>query len=83
MLHQVQGVPQSPKRNAYRSRNESFLEIEEFSHAENVPHNGNLIHCQVIYKVEINYDKTLKVKSRIALHGNEYDMKETLKSTVK
>lgn len=47
---------------------------------DQVPNNANIINSHTIYKVKINEDKPMKLKARIAPHGNEDSLKSVLKS---
>lgn len=45
-----------------------------------VPHDTNIISSHIIYKVKLNDDSTLKLKARIASHGNEDSDKDLMRT---
>lgn len=51
-----------------------------FIKIDDVPKNANIISSHVIYKIKISDDASLKLKARIAPHGNEDSFKFDLKS---
>lgn len=78
MKYQAQGFDQFPMINAYQIEEENFLKTVKIVPISDVPDGANVIGSHVLYKVKKNDDESLKLKSRIAPHGNEDDLKEEL-----
>lgn len=57
---------------------ESFIKSVKVVARTDVPSNENVVSSHVRYKVKQNDDGTLKLKARIAPHGNEKNVKEVL-----
>jgi len=80
MRHQAQGLPDFPLQNAYAIEQKKFTDTVKEIHAKSVPNNSNVITSHVIYKIKANDDGSLKMKARIAPHGNKDRDREDLKS---
>lgn len=78
LIHQAQGFDQFPLVNAYKAEEETFLKTVRPVSKCKIPPASNIINSHVLYKVKQNDDGTLKLKARIAPHGNEDDLKELL-----
>lgn len=78
MRHQAQSLEQFPIINAYKAEEETFLKTVTTVPIKTLPQDANIIGSHTIYKVKMNDDKTLKLKARIAPHGNEDDLKHLL-----
>lgn len=79
LKHQAQGFPQFTLSNAYDLEESSFRKTVKAVTRSKVPHTANVISSNVIYKIKINDDQYLKLKDRIAPHGNEGSQKDNLK----
>lgn len=80
MGHQAQGFEQFPIVNAYRKEEDEFTKNVEVVKRSSVPPGSNIISSHVIYKVKMNDDATLKLKARIAPHGNEDSDKDQMRT---
>lgn len=80
MGYEATGFPQFALSNAYNYEEAEFTKTVECVSLTDVPENANVISSHVLYKININDDKSLKLKARIAPHGNEDCMKDDLKS---
>ena len=80
MRHHAQGFDQACMDNAYAVEEDGFKKTVKLIPRDQVPANSNVINSHVIYKVKINDDQTLKLKDRIAPHGNEDSLRSVLKS---
>lgn len=69
--YQTQGLPMFSLQNAYKKEEESFKKTVQMVHVSKVPADANVITRHVIYKVKTNDDGSLKMKARIAPHGNK------------
>ena len=76
--HQAQGFDQYPLVNAYKAEDETFLKTVRPVTHDNVPKGSNVISSHTLYKVKQNDDGSLKLKARIAPHGNEDNMRDIL-----
>ena len=77
---QAQGFDQAALENAYSAEEAAFLKTVQPIPRSAVPEDANVIGSHTIYKVKANDDKSLKLKARIAPHGNEDSMKADMKS---
>lgn len=80
LRYRAQGFPTFPLLNAYNSGEEDFKKTVKTVPIDEVPKDANVISSHVIYKVKVNDDKSLKLKARIAPHGNEDSIKNELRS---
>lgn len=80
LRYRAQGFPSFPLLNAYKAEEDEFKKTVKKVPIEDVPKNANVISSHVIYKVKVKDDKSLKLKARIAPHGNENSLKNELKS---
>ena len=80
MLHETQVFPQ---QTLYKAYNEEEVELKE--HFKCVPisdisANANIISSHTIYKIKFDENDNLRLKGRIAPHGNEDSQREELRS---
>ena len=80
LLHQAQGFEQFPLVTSYNREEESFVKTVKIVSRDEVPPQANVIGSHVLYKLKLNDDGSLKLKARIAPHGNEDDLKDLLAS---
>ena len=80
LRHQAQGFDQAVLENAFQSELKSFLETVEQIPWSDVPDGSNIIGSHGIFKMKTNDDGSLKLKARIALHGNEDSQKAEMKT---
>lgn len=78
MKHQAQGFDQFPIVNAFQREQDKFLKTVRPVLKNKVPAGSNIIGSHTLYKVKTNNDGSLKLKARIAPHGNEDDLKFVL-----
>lgn len=78
LRHHAQGFDQFPLVNAYKAEEETFLKTARPVPKDKIPPSSNIISSHTLYKVKMNDDGSLKLKARIAPHGNEDDLKDTL-----
>ena len=80
LRHQAQGFDQAALENAYSAEETAFLKTVQPIPRSAVSDDANIIGSHTIYKIKSNDDKSLKIKARIAPHGNEDSMKSEMKS---
>lgn len=80
MMHEAQGFPTYAGDNAYDTEEEAFKKTVTVIPASSLPLDTNTISSEVIYKVKVLEDLSLKLKVRIAPYGNEYSIKVDLRS---
>ncbi len=82
MKHEAQGFDQYPINNAYKIEEESFLKNVKVIPLSKISAQDkqkmNIIGSHTLYKLKRKDDKSLKIKGRIAPHGNEDALKELL-----
>ena len=78
LRHQAPGFEQFTLVNAYKVEEETFLKAVRPVTHEHIPAGSNVICSHVLYKVKQNDNGSLKLKARIAPHGNEDDLKNVL-----
>lgn len=66
--------------NAYKKEEEAFKRTVREIPRDSVPTDSNVISSHVLYKLKLNDDNSLKLKGRIAPHGNQDSMKMDLRS---
>ena len=71
MIHQAEGLPPHPVWNAYKEEESKFMKTVREVSIDKVPKDSNVITSHVIYKVKANDNGSLKMKARIAPHGNK------------
>lgn len=77
---QAQAFPEYVLSNAYNAEELDFKRtVKPVSLAE-IPAKANIIASHTIYKLKINDDHSLKLKARIAPHGNEDSSRSLLRS---
>jgi len=79
LFYHAQGLPQFVVQNAYKCEEDSFRKTVRSVHVSNVPQNANVISSHVLYKVKKMDDGSMKIKARIAPHGNKDKFKNDLK----
>ena len=80
LAYQAQGFPSYMLHNAYHEEEESFKRTVRVVARSTVPSNANVISSHVIYKIKVNDDESLKLKARIAPHGNEDSLKHEMRA---
>ena len=80
MRHHAEGYQQPVLIKAYNEEESEFLKTVSVIPRSALPPNSNVISSHTIYKIKVNDDDTLKMKARIAPHGNEDSIKAELKS---
>ncbi len=80
LLHHAEGLLSHPIWNAYHDEEINFMKIFRSVSIDKVPNSSNVITSHVIYKVKANDDGTLKMKARIAPHGNKDKDRDLLKT---
>lgn len=80
MLHQAQGLPDFPMHNTYSTQEEKFKSTVKEVYSKSIPESANVITSHVLYKIKANDDVALRMKARIAPHGNEDRERDKLKS---
>ena len=78
LKHHAQGFEQYPLFNSYKQEEDSFLKTVKIIPSSQLPSGANIINSHTICKVKQNDDGSLKLKARIAPHGNEDDLKDFL-----
>lgn len=78
LKYRAQGFDQYPLVNSYTVEEETFLKTACSVYHRYVPQGANVINSHTTYKVKKNDDGTLKLKARIAPHGNEDNLKDIL-----
>lgn len=80
MRDQAEGLPLHGLHTSYCAEEESFTRNVSAVARADLPADDNLIRSYVIYKVEVGDYGLLKLKAQIALHGNEYSLKNYLRT---
>jgi len=75
----AQGLPQFIIQNAYEKEETSFKKTVRSIHCSKVPQFSNVISSHVLYKVKKMDDGSMKMKARIAPHGNKDKFKNDVK----
>ncbi len=78
LKHQAQGFEQFPLINSYKHEEENFLKTVQLVPITQIPSHANVINSHTLYKLKQDDDGNLKLKARIAPHGNEDDLKDKL-----
>lgn len=78
MRFQTQGFEKYPLNKAYAIEEEEFLNPVKVISKFEIPKGANVVNSHVLYKIKTKEGGMLKLKSRIATHGNEDDMKNVL-----
>lgn len=71
LLHQCEGFDQHVIMKAYDKEERSYLEHVQPAQRRQIPHDANIVRSHVVYKLKVEDDGSLKLKARIAPHGNE------------
>ena len=80
MLNHAEGLPPHSVWNAYQKEKSKFMKTVREVSVDKVPKGSNVITSHVIYKVKANDDGKLKMKARIAPHGNKDKDRDLLKT---
>ena len=80
LAYQAEGLPSFPLINAYVDEESKFKDNVRVIDMSEVPRNANVITSHVLYKVKANDDGSMKMKARIAPHGNKDKDRSDLKS---
>lgn len=80
MHFQAQGFPSYPITNALKEEECKFHIFDEMVHVDDIPDNANVVSSHVFSKVKTNDENSLKMKARIAPHGNHDHQKNELKT---
>lgn len=80
MRHHAQSFPQYVLYNAYEAEESEFKKQVECVSIADVPPDANIIASHTIYKIKIAKTNSLRLKARIAPHGNEDSHKNMMKS---
>lgn len=78
LRYQAQSFDQAVLYNSYKKEESDFLRNVKIVPRSSVPKSANIIGSHTIYKVKVTDDKSLKLKARIAPHGNEDSDTENL-----
>lgn len=76
MRHEAQGFEQCVLDKSFSDEEETFLKNVKVIFRADLPSDANVVNSHVLYKVKHNDDGSLKLKARIAPHGNEDALKE-------
>lgn len=80
MRHEAQGFSQAAIMSAYQREEDVFLENVKIVRRTTIPTDANIISSHTLYKLKVNDDSSLKLKARIAPHGNEDSLKTVLRN---
>lgn len=80
LKYESQGFCQAPVINSYKKEEESFLKTVKQVCKNTVPTDANIINSHTLYKIKMDENSRLKLKARIAPHGNEDSLKTVLRS---
>lgn len=78
--HMAQGFPSYLLQNAFEAEQLEFKNTVRVVARDDVPSDANIISSHVIYKTKVSDDESLKLKARIAPHGNEDSMRYEMRS---
>ena len=78
LRHHSKGFDQFPLVTSFKTEEETFLRTVKQVAKKDVLAGANIIGSHTIYKMKQNDDGSLKLKARIASHGNEDDLKSEL-----
>ena len=76
--HEAQGFEQFALVKAYMHEEDSFTKTVKIVPRDKLPNGANVVNSHVLYKIKKNDDVSLKLKARIAPHGNEDNIKNDL-----
>lgn len=68
---QAKGFKQCVRITARKVEEEDFLKTVKIVPKTKVPTSADVINSHTLYKIKVNDDRSLKLKARIAPHGNE------------
>lgn len=80
MRYKAQELPSCALSNSYDDEDTAFKKTGRTVSLNQIPSQGNGRGSQVIYKMKVNDDKSIKMKARIAPRGNEDYYKSEMKS---
>lgn len=70
MLHHAQGFPQYVVLNAFQAEEKEFKKYVKCIPVSDVPPDANIISSYTVYKIKVENYESLRLKARIAPHGN-------------
>ena len=80
MLHHAEELPPHSVWNVYRDEEPKFMKTVGQFPSNKVLKNSNIVTSHAIYKLKANDDGSLKMKARIAPHGNKNNDRDKLKT---
>lgn len=80
LLNHGQSFPQYVMYSAYETEEAEFKKHVRCVPIASIPDDTNIISSHTVYKIKIEDDDSLRLKARIAPHGNEDKIKQSLKS---
>ena len=80
MFHHAQGFPQYAIMNSYEAEELEFKKHVKPVLISDIPPDANVISSHTVYKIKMEENNQLRLKARIAPHGNEDSMKDQLKT---
>ena len=78
--YMAEGFPSYLMQNAYFDEENSFKKTVRVVSRYEVPAESNVISSHVIYKIKVTDDGSLKLKARIAPHGNEDSLRYEMRT---
>lgn len=78
MIHEAHGFEQYLLGNVFRKEEEKVLKISKAISNNDISLNANVVKSHTNYKVRTCDDGKLKMKARIATHGNKDNLKTLL-----
>lgn len=79
LLHQIKFHEQFSIVDEYSTEEQTYLKSVRPVPKKKVPGHAEMFSSHKMYKLKYNEDGSLKLKARIAPHGNEDDLKKVLK----
>ena len=80
MYHHAQGFDQSAMIKSYDAEEEKYISTVKRVPRRKVPRDANIVSSHVVYRIKVEDDDSLRLKARIAPHGNEDSDIENLKT---
>lgn len=80
LLHQAQEFPRYVLMNKYDAEEREFKKHVRCVPISEIPSNANMTSSHTIYKIKCEDNQSLRLKARIAPHGNEDSIKDSLQS---
>lgn len=78
--HHAEEFEQSAMVPAYEKEEDKDIHTVHRVHRKTVPHDVKIISLHVVYKIKVEDDDSLRLKARIAPHGNEDSEKSIFSS---